>query len=357
MTVKFFRAECGDAASIRYYGNDSKFHNIFIDSGYERTFRHILEDEIKNIIELGERIDLWVISHIHDDHIGGVLKYIDTIKSGEFEDIVDQFFYNPPRKYSFNVSPDPISKPVSINQGDILYEYLKSTNKLLDIKLTRNISPIDKYGLNITVLSPDSDKLNKLHSKYPLGSSNMLEKEEDESSSDAISQATSDHHLQLDDFNVLTMKEDTSIENGSSISIITEYKGASVLWLADSHPSNIVSSLRSLGISEFSKLNVDVVKVSHHGSAGNNSTELYSLINCNKYVFSVNGENKYHLPAKECIARILKVPNRNTSSEYSLYFTHNDDILKSIFDADNNGIEKYNFSTIFSAEKEIVFEF
>jgi beta-lactamase superfamily II metal-dependent hydrolase len=356
MTVKFFRAECGDAAAIRYYGNDSKFHNIFIDSGYARTFRYVLEDEIKNIIELGERIDLWIISHIHDDHIGGVLKYIETIKSGEFEDIVDQFFYNPPRKYDFNESLHTVSNPVSINQGDTLFEYLKSTNKLLEIDLTKTLSPFDKYGLNITVLSPDPDKLNKLRLKYPLGSSNMLEKEEDESLSDAISQLPSDHHLLLDDFNIQTMKEDTSIENGSSISLITEYKGANILWLADSHPSDIVSSLRSLGISEFSKLDVDIVKVSHHGSSGNNSTELYSLLNCNKYVFSVSGENKYHLPAKECIAKILRVPNRNILSEYRLYFTYNDYILKSIFDSDK-GLEKYNFSAIFSAEKEIVFEF
>ena len=130
MEIKFFQAECGDAASIRFLGNDNKYHNIFIDAGYERTFRHALETEIQESIKKNEQIDLWIISHIHDDHIGGIIKYIDTINNGEFKDIVNQYLYNPPRIYDFKKSINNPSKIVSIDQGDILYEYLKSTNKL-----------------------------------------------------------------------------------------------------------------------------------------------------------------------------------------------------------------------------------
>jgi metal-dependent hydrolase (beta-lactamase superfamily II) len=91
-----------------------------------------LENEIRNIISSNETIDLWIISHIHDDHIGGVIKYIDTIKTGEHNDIVNQYFYNPPRNYDFKKSANNISEFVSMGQGDVFYEYLKSNNKLLD---------------------------------------------------------------------------------------------------------------------------------------------------------------------------------------------------------------------------------
>jgi len=115
MEIKFFQAECGDAASIRFLGNDNKYHNIFIDAGYERTFRHALETEIQESIKKNEQIDLWIISHIHDDHIGGIIKYIDTINNGEFKDIVNQYLYNPPRIYDFKKSSNNPSKIVSID--------------------------------------------------------------------------------------------------------------------------------------------------------------------------------------------------------------------------------------------------
>ena len=56
MEIKFFQAECGDAASIRFLGNDNKYHNIFIDAGYERTFRHALETKIQERIKKNEKI-------------------------------------------------------------------------------------------------------------------------------------------------------------------------------------------------------------------------------------------------------------------------------------------------------------
>ena len=358
MTIKFFKAECGDAAAIRFFGNDEKFHNIFIDSGYGRTFRYILEEEIKKIIAVGELIDLWIISHIHDDHIGGILKYIEVIKSGEYPDVVQQFFYNPPRKYEFDSSTFNVSEAVSISQGDTLYEYLRSTNKLLGFDIENTLNPFNFYGLSITLLSPSPDQLAALRQKYPLELNNPFEKEENESISDSVSSGQNDYNKSIDDFDFKFWKEDSSIENGSSISFIVEHEDTRILWLADSHPSSVLSALRTMGISETAKLNFDIVKVSHHGSLNNYSTELYSCINCNNYVFSVNGENKHNLPSKECIAKILRLENRIIGSKYDFYFTYDDAVLKGIFEKEEKTIfEKYNFDIHFCCEREICFEF
>lgn len=357
MEIKFFQAECGDASYIRFLGNDNKYHNVFIDSGYERTFRHILENEIQNIVGNNEIIDLWIISHIHDDHIGGVVKYIDTINDGEYSDIVKQYFYNPPRIYNVNKSPKSISEFKSIGQGDVFYEYLKTNNKLLDYDITNLIEPIELYGLKLSILSPTSNKLDRLRSKYPLYSNKLLEREEDEKISEAVAPKQDDYKTLIDDFNFDKWKEDDSVENGSSISVLTEYNNKKILWLADSHPTDIVNSLEKLGFNQDNKIVCDWVKVTHHGSKGNNSDSLYSLIECNNYLFSVNGENKHNLPSKECIARILRNKGRNNNLKYNLYFTYDNETLRSIFKMENDNIySQYNFDVIYSNEKYLTFK-
>lgn len=351
MEVNFFQAECGDAACIRFLGNDNKYHNVFIDSGYERTFRHALEGEIKKIISNGEKIDLWIISHIHDDHIGGVTKYIDTIKNGEYSDIVKQYFYNPPRIYDFKKTEKNINEFVSIGQGDLFYEYLKSNNKLLDFDVTNSMESIELSGLKLTILSPSSIKLDSLRKKYPLDSRKSLEREENEMISEAVAQKKNDYKTLIDDFDLENWEEDNSIENGSSISVLTEYNNKKILWLADSHPSDIVTSLSKLGFNKKNKLVCDMVKVTHHGSKGNNNDDLYNLIECNDYLFSVDGENKHNLPSKECIARILRNKGRTLTSKYRLHFTYDNETLRSIFNVEKEYIyKKYNFELIYSTE-------
>lgn len=357
MEIKFFQAECGDASCIRFLGNDNKYHNVFIDSGYERTFRHVLENEIQNIVVNNEIIDLWIISHIHDDHIGGVVKYIDTVNDGEYNDIVKQYFYNPPRIYGVNKSGKSISEFKSIGQGDVFYEYLKSKNKLLDNDITNLIEPIELYGLKLTILSPSSNKLDSLRSKYPLDSNKLLEREEDEKISEAVTTKQNDYKTLINDFNFDKWKEDDSVENGSSISVLTEYNNKKILWLADSHPTDIVNSLEKLGFNQDNKIVCDWIKVTHHGSKGNNSDALYSLIECNNYLFSVNGENKHNLPSKECIARILRNKGRNNNLKYNLYFTYDNETLRSIFKMENDNIySQYNFDVIYSNDKYLTFK-
>jgi beta-lactamase superfamily II metal-dependent hydrolase len=354
MEIKFFQAECGDAAAIRYLGNDNKYHNIFIDSGYERTFRHALELEIQEIIKRDEKIDLWIVSHIHDDHIGGIIKYIDCVNYGEFNDVVVKYIYNPPRNYNFIESDKSASKIVSIDQGDILYEHLKSKNKLHDIDIIDIVEPIELAGFKLTFLSPNQKKLNKLRKKYSSTKFKTLEREEDESISVAVSQKGNDYNVLLKDFNLDNWSEDSSIENGSSISLLTEFENKKILWLADSHPTVIVKSLKKLGYNNDNKLKCEWVKVTHHGSKGNNNDELFNIIDSSNYLFSVNGENKHNLPSKECIARILRNEKRSITSIYNFYFTYDNEVLRSIFKIEDETVyDDYRFQVFYNDEKAV----
>lgn len=349
MELFFYQAECGDSARIRFKDSNGHYRNILIDSGFERTFKHVLKDEIKKISGNEEQLDICLISHIHDDHIGGILKYIKTIKTGELDDIVDKWFYNPPRNYnasSFKIG-EQVSAPASISQGDYLYDYIYSKNKLLKYDIVNEVKSLKCDNLKMTILSPSIKNLRYLRKKY-ISKDTPLESIEESSISEAASTKESDYSKKIEDFNLKSREEDESIENGSSISLITQYDGKNILWLADSHPSDIVDSLTRLNYSSKNPIKCEWVKVSHHGSAGNSSDELYSLINCTNYLISANGMNRHYLPSKESLLRILMNKDRNLDIKYYFYFTYDNQVLRNIFLVDCHDIfEKWNFEIIY----------
>lgn len=340
--VRFYKAECGDAFRIRYKGNDNRFHNVFIDSGFNKTFRFILAEEINAIIAEDERIDLWIISHIHDDHIGGVLKYLSLVNDREFPDLVDNWYYNSPRFYDeeikANDNRNPFSNPISITQGDALYSYILINDKFSKTEITTNLNRQDFFGLGITILSPTIENLNSLQEKYSINMTRQFERIENDSISNAISNVTSDYHRKLMSFDLNNWKEDTSIENRSSISFITELNGKKILWLSDSLSTDIIKQLLINGYSENNKLDCEYVKVSHHGSSANSSSVLFNLINCSNYVFSANGENNYCLPNKECFAMILRANKRDISIKYHFYILYDNITTRRIFDNEDTKI-------------------
>ena len=347
MEIIFYQAECGDAARLRFKGKDSVMRNVLVDSGHKSTFRYILAQEINSINHNAEKIDLWILTHIHDDHIGGVKKYIEAIHKGEFKDIVTSWYYNPPRIYDnskSNPQSTEISSVMGFDSGDYIYRYLNSINKIANQDITNDLGEIDFWGLKVTILGPSPQKLANLRRKYFDHESLPLEKNENESISEATKSKEYDYHIKLEDFNLDEWSQDDSIENGSSISLVTEYNGSRVLWLADSHPSDIVEALSKLGYSKENKITCDWVKVTHHGSKGNNSNALYNLIECKNYLMSVNGENIHCLPMKDCVARILRNPNRPQTSKYNFYFTHDNQTLRRIFEKDGQDVfKRFNF--------------
>lgn len=354
--IFFYQAECGDASRIRYYGSDEKYHNIFIDAGYRKTFKNIISPHIKQIQTSQESIDLWIVSHIHDDHIGGIEQFIKQVETGESKDTIDRWLYNRPRRTN-QLAEDKkmVSVPKSVGQGDILAKYLESINKLPEEDIVSGMEPIDIFGLKIHILTPSSEKLHQLRTKYEREPKLPLEKQEGETVSEAKRVIKDDYQIRLNDFDLSIWDEDDSIENGSSISVLTDYNGIKTLWLADAHPSNVVSSLNSMGYNHSNKIVCDWVKVTHHGSKANNSSDLYSLIDSKNFLFSADGKNKYKLPTKESIARILRNEQREMDVHYKFYFTNDNKVLRNIFANENESIyNELNFSIIFSEDSKLL---
>ncbi len=111
--------------------------------------------------------------------------------------------------------------------------------------------------------------------------------------------------------------------NIASVSFILRCDDFSILMLGDTYPQNVCRSLRALGYSEEKPLEVDYVKVAHHGSASNISNELLGWIRCSRFLFSTNGvKGKARHPERETIANILCHPMRDYDITVHLYFNY-----------------------------------
>jgi hypothetical protein len=114
-------------------------------------------------------------------------------------------------------------------------------------------------------------------------------------------------------------EEDDSEANHSSIALLFEYAGQSLLLAGDAYPSALVEALKEMEYSPRCPLKLDAFKLAHHGSRANTSTELLDLVDCDRYLISTSGARFNH-PDKECLARVIWA-NRCQSGT-TLYFNY-----------------------------------
>jgi beta-lactamase superfamily II metal-dependent hydrolase len=326
--VKFLKANNGDSIHISY---NSK--NIIIDSGIGATFssrnanRAIEYGELKNVIddikEKNEIIDLLIITHWDDDHIGGVLQWfkedIESAKSlikciwFNSGTLINKHFNSQEASENVDEIDFPFDPNTSIRQG-IFFEKLILDNNISNTHVINTDTNTDDIldGVEFTILSPTDTELKKLLTLW------------EKSPYNPYTSSNNDYDKSLNELLENEFKEDNAIHNGSSIAFILKIEDKKMLFLGDAHPSVVVSSLIELEYSKEKKLKIDFVKVSHHGSKANTSNELLELIECDKFIISTDN-SKHALPNKETFARII-----NKHENCKLYFNY-PNLIKKIF--------------------------
>jgi beta-lactamase superfamily II metal-dependent hydrolase len=333
MKIKFLQAFNGDSILISFKDDTNKNRNILIDGGTPRTYQRFLKAELEHLLNENESIDLLIVTHIDDDHIGGIKElYQDTkldrsfIKNVWFNSgnlISDYFKDNREKTREVNIIMDDQTN-MSVGQGITLENALISDGKWSQSLIRVNKKPILFYGSQITILSPSDKGLKKLHKKWQIEVDKTVN----------MSNNHDDFSIPVSELVKRKFTEDKAVPNGSSIAILIENQGSKALLLGDAHPSVIIESLKNLEYTDENKLKVDIVKVSHHASKGNTKPELLSLIECDNYMISTDG-NKHGLPDKEAIARII-AHNPNCK----LYFNY-DDFINTLFLPED--MEQYKF--------------
>jgi beta-lactamase superfamily II metal-dependent hydrolase len=306
--IKIFQVQCGDCISI-VYQNEDIIYSIVIDSGYSSTYHRTLKNEIKLLKE----IDLFVITHTDDDHIGGMTSFITEYPTPP----VKHFLYNF-SPIDINVSPSNIDKK-SVDQGVTLRDYLLEFSNINKESITIGYTSTIGDIINLKAISPSEKSLNRFVEKWEVWENKAL--------------AKTDYKTNIEDFKSQGFTKDSSPSNGSSIAFILEIKDFKILLLGDAHAHILVKGLKHWGYSSENKIKVNYVKLSHHGSEGNISQELIDMIECENYIISTDG-SKSGLPNKKTLAKI--VFSRN---DLCTNFIHNyeNDILSNIFTASEKG--------------------
>lgn len=329
-TCKFFSAGCADAISISFKDITGKSQHIFIDSGTESAY-DLLHPELLAIPDRGEEIGLWVVSHWDNDHICGIIKVLQD------NDIrsrlpIKQIWFN--ANYRMPRNSGATSGWTGLKEGALLRDMLQDELGIPAPIITTENPIIDELGLKFTILSPSPEiyreAIAKMQTHFPLGAKPW------------------DHQQRLELLAHLPSHLDRSLANRSSIAFLLEAGTYRMLLLADASPVDLVEQLQKLGYSPQFPLQVDWIKVPHHGSKRNISDALLALIETDQFVFTADASTRHKLPDKETIAHILCHPQRDFTRHIKLFFNHRNSKLERIFDVDGQDVfERLNFSVHF----------
>lgn len=305
LNIKMLEAFHGDCFLITLEYNGC-VKNIIVDGGISKTYIRSLQSEIESIIEAEDQnIDIMFITHVDDDHIGGIISFFEDDEVDK--SIVKRVIYNSALTISKKLRTKyDSSREIHINktterkasyqQGKTLENELLKYN-LLESKVIKALDKIDIGNATITILSPRDTEITKLNKRWEIEQSEKRKA----SSSDDDYKKTIKELLKNDKY-----IKDQSIVNRSSISFLLECGRFKVLMLADSRSDIITKSLNRLGYNNENKLVLDYVKLPHHGSKNNLYYDLLHIIDCKKYIISTDGSIFNH-PDKITLARILKV--------------------------------------------------
>lgn len=331
--IKILKAYKGDCIWLRY--GEYTYTNILIDSGPAK-FKSGFQKIIDKVKKKGESIDLLIFTHIDNDHIGGAKKYFENTNH-DFEIIKEIWIntasevckhFNIEYKGDKEIAMDAINQSYAPQIANKLIEFI--TSKKIKVKqlIMANEKVIPFSGAELIILSPTEKELRSMVERW--GEFNI--------NTPFASKAYNE--IDIDNLNKINkFDKDLNPYNGSSIAFIFKYGDISLLLLGDSYSDTVSTNLRRYNNGQL--LDIDLVKLSHHGSSSNTNYDLLNQIKCFNYAISTSGSNSH--PSKFTIARIINC-NKDNTNKIMLYCNYNWWRNKNYFTS--NDKEKYLGSTI-----------
>lgn len=310
-TLEALNADHGDCLLLHYELEDTK-RLWLIDGGPTATYARTLRPRLKELEkERGNDelfINLLVVTHIDDDHIDGITKLTGaltaTTQKQETPNVrFGQVWFNGfvATFGSAGAQGARVAQLASADLGAVLgdheeFEKEEATaflqgvadgDKLMEnlknraIAVTPNVlfstsanakavAPRefdDVFGANVTVITPTAARLDALKTKW-------------------AKETKLDIGAGL--ANLARGGIDRSVANLSSIVMLVEIGGKTVLLTGDGLAKHILESWEAMGKGETP---IDIMKVPHHGAEGNNSVALFKMFPAAHYVFCANGKH------------------------------------------------------------------
>ena len=330
--IQMLPADHGDCLLIEY-GDRKNTYRVLIDGGTPHSFKawsQLIKDSAKDKIQF----ELFVITHVDADHIGGALELLRSFdrfgKKIEFGDV----WFNGWRH---------ISDTLGDMQGELVTDHLvkrklpwnKAFGNAAVVVPPNGELPFHPLpgGLVLTVLSPTRTQLDALKERWYQtitdAKKTLGHVEDKEKYFEAPRDLLGGAAPNVDDLLKEPFRPDRTVANGSSIALLAEYQDGKnekrCLLTGDAHVGVLMNSLRTLMKDERrvkdGRLVIDALKLSHHGSKKNVSKELLDLLQCSKFLFSTNGQQFKH-PDPEAVARVVKYGRRDDGPNPKLFFNY-----------------------------------
>lgn len=341
--LKMYTARNGDAFLI-----DAGGTYLLIDAGFASTYQNFIAMDLAQLAKGGGRLDLVVCTHIDADHIGGLLEFfsgngtpakrgieVDAVwhnslrslpaPTAEPDGFHDRMVLEAIRRRGFPRAPISSPAPISARQGSSLAKLLREHGYTWN---SGNGSTCISEGgalalssdVRVQVIGPAAARLEELRSRWLKevrklgykGSSQPTDLIDDayemwcaSAPAPAVPRANpiaANGSLRLAE----VYTPDTSIANGSSITLIISKGNKRALFLGDAWAEDVAAKLRSL-YTPTTPIIFDVIKVSHHGSRHNTSVDLLSVADSSCFLISSDGTRHGH-PDFEVLAEIVDRP-------------------------------------------------
>jgi len=368
--IEMLPANEGDCILVTIPHEDVR---ILIDGGTSETYTSCLRERLLQIKEEGKGIDLLVVTHIDNDHIGGIIELLK--ENGSFAESkiikIQNIWHNSYRHLQFHKGLETgeaekqiLKKIIAQGVSQEMRQFSEGKKEVSALQGTSLAALILQGGYNwnlhfegkavkkqqekirlgdtctIEVLLPGQEELERLAKKwkYELKRSRIsFQFSEDKLFDDAyeyyyrfLAQENNGEKKQISarikecedikEIEELAERQgrtDSSKTNAASISLLLEYRGKRILLLADNMAGKIMENGKVSGI-------FDAIKLPHHGSVRNISDEF--LTNCvtEKYLISTSSE-KYGHPDIETLAKIIVW---GAKSPKQIYFNYEIDKVK-----------------------------
>jgi hypothetical protein len=337
LELRFLPAGEGDAVWVRW-GEDLR-HQLLVDMGTTSTGKKI-RARLEELAESDRRFELLLVTHIDGDHIGGILSGLverPALPGLSFGDI---WFNGWPHLHGQRVrrpgETDGL-EPMGAAQGELFSDWLTGPwNESFGRGPVAREDPLRTIELadelRITVLGPTTTRLKDLRETWATEVELAIERGRLPASSgleplgrqkpvrpDLASK--SDLRGLADELS----EPDPSPSNGTSITLLLEWRKRRALLTGDAFATDVVDGLAQLG--EPLPISIDVLKLPHHGSDGNVSDALVRAVACPDWVFSTNGSHHYH-PDAAAVARVVRKAGEprprllfNVPSEFNAWWT------------------------------------
>lgn len=310
LILEALRAQFGDSLLL-HFGTEEKPQLVVIDGGPPGVYEDALEprlQEIRKERKLAAKkpltVDLMMVSHIDRDHIAGILELFRNLKDlkesqqpvpwkierfwhNSFDDILDNDDVSVASSASV-MSPASIGGMLP-HDGSLIVASVPEGRDLRNLanflKLDGNPpfkglvrtgkKPVKLGDLKLTVVAPSDKQLQALQKEWNKQVKKILEKEKAEKA-----------RLEAAAF------IDRSVANLSSIVVLAEADGKRMLLTGDGRGDHTLQGLEEAGLmDENGRLELDVLKMPHHGSEHNVAPIYFQKIRARHYVISADGEH------------------------------------------------------------------